>query len=318
MKNILAFSGSNNPDSINEKLVQSVIERYSDYDIRFIDLKQFDAPIYSQDLQSKGIPQSIKELYHLFQESDGYIIASPEHNGLPSAFLKNIIDWLSVITQRFFNDKPVLLLSTSPGATGARTHLALLANLVPLWGGILKATYSLGKFEEHFDTAKKSITNAKALKDLDNALATFMQEDSTPKRTNKEVVEGYFSVFKQGDLKSVINTFHPDCYIVSVKEEERPKKQLHGIYRTRLEAKQFLNNIVSLFETKDFTVDTIAEAEGNLVIAKGTFSHLVKRSGKLFNSNWVQLCIVEDEMIKEYRFYEDSAALIEASTIEYV
>ena len=42
MKKILAFSGSNSPDSINEKLIHSVIERYSDYDIRFIDLKNFD------------------------------------------------------------------------------------------------------------------------------------------------------------------------------------------------------------------------------------------------------------------------------------
>ena len=143
MKNILAFSGSNNPDSINEKLVQSLISKYSEYDIRFIDLKKFDAPIYSQEIQSNGIPAAILELYKIFQESEGFIIASPEHNGLPSAFLKNTIDWLSVITQKFFDNKPVLLLSTSPGATGAKTHLGLLANLVPLWGGKLKATYSL-------------------------------------------------------------------------------------------------------------------------------------------------------------------------------
>ena len=114
-------------------------------------------------------------------------------------------------------------------------------------------------------------------------------------------------------MESVLNVFHPDCYIVSVKEEERPTEQLHGIYRTRREARQFLNNIVSLFETKEFIVETVVEASDNLVIAKGTFSHLVKSSGKLFNSNWVQLCVIEDEMIKEYRFYEDSAALIEAS-----
>ena len=317
MKKIVAFSGSNNPDSINEKLVQSLINRYSEYDIRFIDLKKFDAPIYSQEIQSNGIPQQIQDLYQIFEESEGFIIASPEHNGLPSAFLKNIIDWLSVITQRFFNDKPVLLLSTSPGATGAKTHLGILAKLVPLWGGILKGTYSLGSFNENFDTSTNSILKEEERKLVDNRFKSFIGEGMELK-SNKVVVQNYFKAFQSGDLEGVLNIFHPSCYIVSVKEEERPTEQLHGIYRTREEGKQFLENIVNLFETKDFTVDTLYEAEGNVVVAKGAFSHLVKSSGKLFNSNWVQWCLVEDGMIKEYRFYEDSAALIEASNIELV
>ncbi len=316
MKKVLAFSGSNNPDSINEKLVQSIIQRYSDYDIRFIDLKKFDAPIYSQRIQQGGIPQQIQDLYQIFEESEGFIIASPEHNGLPSAFLKNTIDWLSVIAQRFFNDKPVLLISTSPGVTGAKTHLAMLSKLVPLWGGILRGTYSLGSFNENFDTTSNTIVKEEELRMVDRRFKVFMDEDAELK-SNKEVVQNYFKAFQRGDLEAVLNTFHPDCYIVSVKEEERPTEQLHGIYRTREEAKQFLKNIVTLFDTKDFTVETVVEAEGNVVVSKGTFSHLVKSSGRLFKSNWVQWCLVEDEMIKEYRFYEDSAALIEASNIEF-
>lgn len=317
MKNILAFSGSNSPESINEKLIQSVIERYPEYEINVIDLKQFEAPIYSPTIQATGIPKSIQDLYAIFQDSDGFIIASPEHNGLPTAFLKNTLDWLSIFTQQFFGNKPVLLLSTSPGATGAQTQLALLAKLIPIWGGIVKATYSLGSFNENFDTNNNTITSKVALQDLDKAVFAFAEADYKLKKTNKEVVQSYFDAFQQGDLDAVHDVFHPDCYIVSVKEEERLKEQLHGIYRTRKEARQFLKNIVSLFETKAFIVETILEAGDNLVVAKGTFSHLVRSSGKLFNSNWVQLCVVEDEMIKEYRFYEDSAALIEASTTEY-
>jgi ketosteroid isomerase-like protein len=135
------------------------------------------------------------------------------------------------------------------------------------------------------------------------------------KKSNVEVVQNYFNAFQNGDMEHVLNSFHPDCYIVSVKEEERPKEQLYGIYRTEDEAKQFLNNITSLFHTKDFTVKHIASAGDNLVMANGTFSHEVKTTGKLFNSSWVQLCIIADEKIKEYRFYEDSAAFITASTL---
>ena len=50
-------------------------------------------------------------------------------------------------------------------------------------------------------------------------------------------------------------------------------------------------------------------------MSNGTFSHEVKTTGKLFNSSWVQLCIIENNKIKEYRFYEDSAAFVAASTV---
>ncbi|WP_020528876.1 nuclear transport factor 2 family protein [Flexithrix dorotheae] len=130
---------------------------------------------------------------------------------------------------------------------------------------------------------------------------------------NSEVIKSYFRAFQEGDVASILDSFHPDCYIVSVKEEERPKNQLHGIYRTKDEAKQFLTNISNLFNTKSFYVEQVSSYGENMVVANGTFSHEVKSTGKLFNSAWVQLCKIKDEKIVEYRFYEDSAALITAS-----
>jgi NAD(P)H-dependent FMN reductase/ketosteroid isomerase-like protein len=315
MKKIIAFTGSNNPNSINEKLVQSIIRKYSDQSIEFIDLKRFDVPIYSQDIEQNGIPKPIKKLFQLFTEADAFIIASPEHNGLPSAFLKNTIDWLSRINQKFIDGKPVLLLSTSPGPTGGKTHLQNLEKLVLQWGGLFVEQYSLGSFDQNFDKSGLVITNQQENIKLKKAMQALINGQPLIKKKNVEVVQDYFNSFQNGNMKQVLNSFHPDCYIVSVKEEERPKEQLHGIYRTKDEAKQFLNNITSLFNTKDFTLKHISSAGDNLVIANGTFSHEVKATGKLFNSAWVQLCIIEDEKIKEYRFYEDSAAFVTASTL---
>ena len=315
MKKIIAFTGSNNPSSINEKLVQSIIKKYPDQNIEFIDLKRFDVPIYSQDIEQNGIPKPIKKLFQLFSEADAFIIASPEHNGLPTAFLKNTIDWLSRISQNIFGGKPVLLLSTSPGPTGGKTHLQILEKLVLKWGGLFVEQYSLGSFDQNFDERILTITNQQENINLKKAMQAFINGKPSTKKQNVEVVRDYFNSFQNGDMEQVLNSFHPDCYIVSVKEEERLKEQLHGIYRTKEEAKQFLNNITSLFHTKDFTVRHIASAGDNLVIANGVFSHEVKATGKLFNSSWVQLCIIADEKIKEYRFYEDSAAFITASTL---
>ncbi len=315
MKKIIAFTGSNNPNSINEKLVQSIIRKYPDQSIEFIDLKRFDVPIYSQNIEQNGIPKPIKKLFQLFTEADAFIIASPEHNGLPSAFLKNTIDWLSRINQKFIDGKPVLLLSTSPGPTGGKTHLQNLKKLVLQWGGLFVEQYSLGSFDENFDKSGLVITNQQENIKLKKAMQALINGQPLIKKKNVEVVQDYFNSFQNGNMKQVLNSFHPDCYIVSVKEEERPKEQLHGIYRTKDEAKQFLNNITSLFNTKDFTLKHISSVGDNLVMSNGTFSHEVKATGKLFNSAWVQLCIIEDEKIKEYRFYEDSAAFVTASTL---
>ena len=315
MKKIIAFTGSNNPNSINEKLVQSIIKKFPDQNIEFIDLKKFNVPIYNQEIEQNGIPKPIKKLFQLFTESDAFIIASPEHNGLPSAFLKNTIDWLSRIDQRFFGEKPVLLLSTSPGPTGGKTHLQILEKLVLRWGGLFVEQYSLGSFDQNFDKNNFSITDPQENIKLKKAVDALINGQALTEKSNVEVVQDFFNSFQKGNMEQVLNSFHPDCYIVSVKEEERPKEQLHGIYRTKEEAKQFLNNITSTFNTKDFTVQHISSARGNLVMANGTFSHEVKTTGKLFNSTWVNLCIIENEKIKEYRFYEDSAAFVAASTV---
>lgn len=312
MKKIIAFTGSTNPDSIHEKLVQSIIEEFDNLAFDFIDLKSFDIPIYSQKIEAEGIPNAVKKLYQRFISADGFLIASPEHNGLPTALFKNTIDWLSRIDQRFFGEKSVLLLSASPSATGGKTQLQILENLIPRWGGNLIGLYSLGNFLENFDEDNLILKNPSEKKKISKAMQALINEQPIQKKQHVDVVKDYFNAFQNGDMEQVLNSFHPDCYIVSVKEEERPKEQLHGIYRTKDEAKQFLNNITSLFNTKDFTLKHISSAGDNLVMANGTFSHEVKATGKLFNSAWVQLCIIEDEKIKEYRFYEDSAAFVEA------
>ncbi|GAB4252938.1 MAG: hypothetical protein Tsb0034_31400 [Ekhidna sp.] len=133
------------------------------------------------------------------------------------------------------------------------------------------------------------------------------------KLSNKSVVEGYFDAFSKGDMDRVLEIFHPECHIVSVKEGDRASGQLHGSYHTRSEAQDFLANIANLFETRSFEVESIMHGEDNVVYANGSFAHLVKATGKLFYSTWVQRCIIEDGMIKEYRFYEDSAAYEKAA-----
>jgi len=126
--------------------------------------------------------------------------------------------------------------------------------------------------------------------------------------TNKQVVASYFEAFGRGDMEAVRQHFHPNCKIVSVRDGSRKSGQLHGTYHGTDEAKTFLGNISRLFDTQSFEVLSLMEAEDNVVYAHGSFAHTVKATGKVFNSDWVQRCVISDDKIIEYRFYEDSAA----------
>jgi len=127
-------------------------------------------------------------------------------------------------------------------------------------------------------------------------------------QTNTQVVTRYFEAFETGNTAAVVELFHPDCTIISVRDAKRSGKELHGTYRTRGEAQDFISNINRLFTTKSFKVLDIADAGNNVVYAHGSFIHIVNATGKYFKSDWVQRCVIEEGTIKEYRFYEDSAA----------
>ncbi|RBW54331.1 NADPH-dependent FMN reductase [Tenacibaculum sp. E3R01] len=175
MKNIIAFTGSTNPNSINEKLLITAINKLPKDSVNLVQLSDKNIPIYSQKIEEEGIPKPIKELFQLFTKADGFMIASPEHNGLLSAFLKNIIDWLSRVDQKFFGDKPVLLMSTSPGEYGGASHLQTLGNLIPYWAGNLTSTYSLGDFNNKFDIENLTISDPIEGSKLNEAIQAFIK-----------------------------------------------------------------------------------------------------------------------------------------------
>ena len=92
-------------------------------------------------------------------------ISMTEHNGAYSAAFKNILDWTSIINAKTFQEKPILLLATSPGARGGSSVLEIASKRFPFQGAIVKGSFSLPSFYENFDS-EKGITN----EDLKNQL----------------------------------------------------------------------------------------------------------------------------------------------------
>ncbi|MEM6525959.1 MAG: NAD(P)H-dependent oxidoreductase [Bacteroidota bacterium] len=123
-KNIVVFGASNSRESINRRFAIFVANQIENGILNVLDLNDFEMPIYSIDLEKKyGIPEPAKKFKEHLKKADGIIISFAEHNGSYSTAFKNIFDWISRIEKDVWYQKPMFLLSTSPGPGGARIVL---------------------------------------------------------------------------------------------------------------------------------------------------------------------------------------------------
>lgn len=164
MKKILAFAGSNHTKSINYQLVEFTASLITDYEVTVLDIRNWDLPMYSINMDPDQTPEKITELISLIKENDGFIIASPEHNGGTPAFFKNILDWLSRRGKNVFDRKPVFLMSTSPGLGAGATNLKYLIQSIPYQGAQIAAFYSLPSFHTNFRNGAVTGANLGQLK----------------------------------------------------------------------------------------------------------------------------------------------------------
>ncbi len=175
MKKVLAFSGSNSSASINQKLIRFAAEKVQKAEVTVVDLRDYNAPIYSMDLETEsGIAEPVKNLLETMSGYDGFLISSPEHNGSTPAFFKNIIDWLSRADRRFFNGKPIMVMGASPGGSGAGSARAQVSKMFGHFGGKVVAEFGLANFHKHLaENDELSITDADTRAALDAALKNF-------------------------------------------------------------------------------------------------------------------------------------------------
>lgn len=174
MKKIVAFAGSNSKESVNKKLVNYTSNMLDNAQVIQVNLNDFDLPIYGVDYESdNGIPSLVDELSKILEKADGFVISLAEHNGSYSAVFKNIIDWLSRINAEFWNQKPMLLMATSPGSRGGATVLQSALTTFPFLGANIIESFALPAFYQNFSDGK--ITDQSFRKEHQRKVASFMQ-----------------------------------------------------------------------------------------------------------------------------------------------
>ncbi len=86
-----------------------------------------DVPLFNEDIEAAGDPESVGALKHAVATADALIIFTPEYNGSMPAVTKNAVDWLSrPFLAGPITGKPVGIVAAGLGGhemAGVRDHL---------------------------------------------------------------------------------------------------------------------------------------------------------------------------------------------------
>jgi chromate reductase len=106
-----------------------------------LEIRDLQLPLYNEDEDGPAAPATVLSLRQAIAGSDGVVIVTPEYNhGMPGV-LKNALDWASrPFGKSVLIDKPVLVVSVSPGFTGgvraqAQVNETLLSIPARVMGG---------------------------------------------------------------------------------------------------------------------------------------------------------------------------------------
>lgn len=175
--NVLAFAASNSRNSINKKLVTYAAGMaeagvVDDAQVEIIDLNDYEMPLYSVDReQENGIPEQAQRFYEKIGDADALLIAFAEHNGFYTSAYKNLFDWTSRIDMKLYQDKPAVLLASSPGPRGGSHVLQVAIESAPFFGMDVRANLSIPRFYETFDMEQSRVKNAELDNQIQLALA---------------------------------------------------------------------------------------------------------------------------------------------------
>lgn len=157
---ILAFAASNSKNSINKQLATYAANLVENAEVEIIDINDYEMPIFSEDKEKElGQPQHAQNFFKKLGDADLIIISYAEHNGSYTAAFKNLFDWTSRIDQKLYQNKPMIILATSPGPGGAKTVLNTAVTAAPHFAANVVGSLSIPSFYDNFDGETGKLTN---------------------------------------------------------------------------------------------------------------------------------------------------------------
>ena len=96
-KTAITLCSSLRKGSINEILRRHMSAKLREAGVAVtdLDLKDFEMPVFNQDLEAEHTPEAAKRLADLFRTHDIVLLITPEYNGGITPLIANTIAWIS-------------------------------------------------------------------------------------------------------------------------------------------------------------------------------------------------------------------------------
>ncbi|WP_158962634.1 NADPH-dependent FMN reductase [Myroides fluvii] len=174
-KKIIGFGASISTTSINKEFAAYALGFFPEYEVELVDLNDYEVPVFSVDCERENCPERAKAFLAKLQEADVLVCSMAEHNRNWTVGFKNLFDWCSRLDLKLLQNKPMLLLSTSPGGYGAQNSMNIAKTIFPAFGGNVLTTFALPKFHENYDRIH-GIQNEVVLADFKNQVEEFKNQ----------------------------------------------------------------------------------------------------------------------------------------------
>lgn len=155
-KTAVTLCGSLRKGSYNEILRRYVSAKLREAGVSVddIDLRDYEMPLFNEDLEADATPAAAGELARKFAAADIVVIVSPEYNSGVTAVLKNTIDWVSRQKHGQWRHAVFGIGAVSSGKYGGIVGIAHLRDTLSKLGALLAPTLlGVGPAEGAFDAA---------------------------------------------------------------------------------------------------------------------------------------------------------------------
>jgi len=172
---LVGIVGSNADKSYNRVLLQYIQKQFKNkFELELIEIK--DIPLFNQSDDQTNSPV-IQSINRKILQSDGVIIATPEHNHTIPASLKSVLEWLSFKIHPLEN-KPVMIIGASyydQGSSRAQLHLRQILDAPGVHALVMPGNeFLLGKVREAFDD-NGDLKDEKTIEFLGSVLDKFLR-----------------------------------------------------------------------------------------------------------------------------------------------
>lgn len=130
--------------------------------------------------------------------------------------------------------------------------------------------------------------------------------------TNLETVQAFLGHIFAGEMDQALALVSDEATFISVSPVATDTNPMLGTFKGKSGAVAFFTAFGEVLEAGDFAV-TDAFGVGHHVAMYGDFKHKVRATGKPYPSDWAMIAKVEGGLLTYYHFFEDSAALSQAS-----